>query len=84
MKPLAFAIGLLTVSLCAATPALADFAVIQFLSGYCRVWTDTAAGPQDGQFVVFREYDRWFDRFHTWEQADAALHWAVEGEVCHH
>jgi hypothetical protein len=52
MKRLAFALGILTVSFCVAPPALADFAVIHFNSGYCRIWTDTAFGPQDGQFVV--------------------------------
>jgi hypothetical protein len=79
---LAFALGILTVSLCVAPPALADFAVIHFNSGYCRIWTDTAAGPQDGQFVLFRLHHQQFDRFHTREQADAALHWAVQRQVC--
>jgi hypothetical protein len=54
MKRLAFALGILTVSFCVAPPALADFAVVRFNSGFCRIWTDTAFGPQDGQFVVFR------------------------------
>jgi hypothetical protein len=31
-----------------ATPARADFAVLEFSSGYCRVWSDTALGPEDG------------------------------------
>jgi hypothetical protein len=84
VKQLAFAIGLVTVSFYVAAPALADFAVIQFRSGYCRIWTDTAAGPQDGQFVLFRVHHHQFDRFHTREQADAALHWAVQRQVCRH
>ena len=85
MKRLAFAVGLLTVvSLGIPAPALADYAVIQFFSGYCRVWTNTADGPQDGQFVVFQGPYGWINRFHTWEQADAALHWAVDRQVCHH
>jgi len=42
---LAFAVGLLVLGFVAATPARADFAVITFNSGYCRVWTDTAFGP---------------------------------------
>ena len=53
MKRLPFALGILTVSFCVAPPALADFAVVRFNSGFCRIWTDTAFGPQDGQFVVF-------------------------------
>jgi hypothetical protein len=82
MKRLAFALGLLTVSFCVAPPALADFAVIHFNSGYCRIWTDTAFGPQDGQFVVFRLHHHHFDRFHTRAPAERALHWAVSRHVC--
>ena len=82
MKRLALALGILTVSFWVAPPAFADFAVIHFNSGYCRIWTDTAAGPQDGQFVVFRLHHHFFDRFLTREEADAALHWAVERQVC--
>jgi hypothetical protein len=84
MKRLAFAIGLAIVSFCVAPPALADYAVIQFRSGYCRIWTDTAFGPRDGRFVLFRLHHQQFDRFHTREQADAALHWAVQRQVCRH
>jgi hypothetical protein len=59
MKRLAFAIGLLVLGLGAATPASADFAVIKFKSGYCRIWTDTAYGPQDGRYLWFRHHWRW-------------------------
>ena len=65
MTRLVFALGLLTVSLCVAPPARADFAVVRFNS----IWTDTAGGPQDGQFVVFRVHHHQFDRFHTREPA---------------
>jgi hypothetical protein len=82
MKRLAFALGILTVSLCVAPPALADFAVIHFNSGYCRIWSDTAFGPQDGQFVVFRLHHHQFDRFHTREPAEQAMRWAVSRHVC--
>ena len=82
MKRLPFALGILTVSFCVAPPALADFAVVRFNSGFCRIWTDTAFGPQDGQFVVFRVHYHRFDRFHTREPAERALHWAVSRHVC--
>ena len=82
MKRLALGLGILTGSLWVAPAALADFAVVHFNSSYCRIWTDTAAGPQDGQFVVFRIHHHFFDRFPTREQADAALHWAVQRQVC--
>jgi hypothetical protein len=80
MKRLVFSFGILTVGL--ASPALADFAVIHFNSGYCRIWTDTAFGPQDGQFVVFRLHHHQVDRFHTREPAEKAPHWAVSRHVC--
>ena len=82
MKRLAFALGILTVSLCVAPPALADFAVIHFNSGYCRIWTDTAFGPQDGQFVVFRLHHYQFDRFPIRDPAERGLQWAVSRHVC--
>jgi hypothetical protein len=50
---LAFAVGLLVLGFVSATPARADFAVIAFNSGYCRVWTDTAFGPHDGRYLWF-------------------------------
>ena len=43
---------------------------------------DTAFGPQDGQFVVFRLHHHQFDRFHTREPAEQALRWAVSRHVC--
>ena len=82
---LAFAIGLFTVvSSYMAAPALADFAVIQFPSGFCRVWTNTADGPQDGHFGMFPTPIGLIDRFDTYEQANAALAAAVEHQVCPH
>ena len=45
MKRLAFAAGLLAVTFAAATPARADFAVVKFESGFCRVWWDSGANP---------------------------------------
>ena len=82
MTRLVFALGLLTVSLCVAPPVRADFAVVHFNSGFCRIWVDTAAGPHDGQFVVFRVHHRQFDRFHTRQPAERALQWAVSRHVC--
>ena len=85
MKRLAFALGVLALG--AVTPARADFAVVEFNSGYCRVWTDTEAGPQDGHYLWFRHHwgwHPWYYRFHTWEEADEALHRAVSMNRCHH
>ena len=45
MKRLVLAIGLLAVGFAASTAARADFAVIKYKDGSCRVWTDTKASP---------------------------------------
>jgi hypothetical protein len=45
MKRLAFAVGVLALGFAATTPARADFAVVKFENGYCRVWWDSAATP---------------------------------------
>jgi len=45
MKQLAFAVGLLAIALTAVTPARADYAVVQFGDGFCRIWWDSAGTP---------------------------------------
>jgi len=85
MKRLAFAVGLLALGFTAATPARADFAVIQFGSGYCRVWADTPFGPQDGHWLWFLSPEwGWHYRFLTFEGADDAMHRAVAMHRCFH
>jgi hypothetical protein len=44
MKRLAFAIGILAIGL-TVSPARADFAVVRFEDGFCRVWWDSAGTP---------------------------------------
>ena len=41
----AYAIGLLALALTATSPARADYAVVQFGDGYCRIWWDSADTP---------------------------------------
>jgi hypothetical protein len=84
MKRLAFAIGVLAVGFCATTPARADFGVVKFNSGYCRVWTGTPAGPQDGKYLWFRKHHHVHYRFHTMARADHAMHNAVGTHRCNH
>jgi hypothetical protein len=60
------------------------FAVVDFSSGYCRVWTDTAFGPQDGRYLWFLSTWGWHYRFRTFEGADIAMHRAVAQQRCHH
>ena len=38
MKKILFAIGALALGLTAAAPAHADFAIVKFNSGYCRIF----------------------------------------------
>ncbi len=45
MKRLAFAVGVLALSFAASVPARADFAVMKFELGFCRIWWDTGAKP---------------------------------------
>ena len=45
MKRLAFAIGVLVLGFAASTPARADYALVKFESGFCRIWWDSAGNP---------------------------------------
>jgi hypothetical protein len=45
MKKLGFATSLLMLGFVVATPARADFAVVQFGSGHCQIWRDSGDNP---------------------------------------
>ncbi len=45
MKRFAFLVGVLALGFAAATPARADFAVMKFELGFCRVWWESGAKP---------------------------------------
>ena len=45
MKRLAFAIGVMALGFAASTPARADYALVRFESGFCRIWWDSAGNP---------------------------------------
>ena len=45
MSRLAFAVCLLIAGLTASTPARADFAVVRFADGFCKIWWDSADNP---------------------------------------
>ena len=53
MKRLMFAVGVLALGLAATAPAHADYAIVKFNSGYCRIYDNTAWPPPDGTFVWF-------------------------------
>ena len=86
MKQLVFALGLLVLSVPAATLAHADFAVVRFKSGYCRVWGPPAAPPQDFQYLAFRRgwptHFWWQHFFIERANAEAALHEAIATDRC--
>ena len=45
MKPLIYAISLLALAVTASSTARADYALVQFGDGYCRIWWDSAETP---------------------------------------
>ena len=45
MKHLACAIGVIALAVTAMSPARADYALVQFGDGYCRIWWDSADTP---------------------------------------
>jgi hypothetical protein len=44
MKRLAFALAVLTIAF-AGSPARADYALVRFEDGWCRIWWDSAGTP---------------------------------------
>jgi hypothetical protein len=52
MKRMAFAVGVLALAFAAATPARADFAVVKFEWGYCRIWWATSATPWGSGYTI--------------------------------
>jgi hypothetical protein len=83
MKRLAFAVGLLVFGLGAAIPARADYGVVRFQSGFCRVWPDTAMVPFGGQFLAFHRGHHWWQyRFPSLAGANLALQVASAHHRC--
>ncbi len=65
MKRLAFAVGVLALGLVATAPAHADYAIVKFKSGFCRIWDHTAVAPPDGHFLWWRWHHHWYYRLPT-------------------
>ncbi len=86
MKRLAFAVGLLVFGLGATFPARADFGVVRFHSGFCRIWPGTAVVPIGGQYLAFLRHwgghHWWQYRFPTFAGANIALHVAASHRRC--
>jgi hypothetical protein len=73
MTRLAFAIGALALAFAASTPARADFAVIRFKDGACRVWALSKVGPGAKYLAA---------GLPTWDAAAAKGKWAVKHHRC--
>ena len=75
MKRLAFAVGVLALSFAASVPARADFAVVKFELGYCRIWWEASAKPWGAGWTVVASAP-------TFEGAWAAQDAAVKKGKC--
>jgi hypothetical protein len=75
MKRLAFAVGVLALGFTAATPARADFAVVKFEFGFCRIYWNTDLKPWGAGWAVVATAP-------TWEAAWAAQTAAVKDGKC--
>ena len=76
MKQLGFAVCILAIGLVASTSARADFAVVQFGDGYCRIWQDSGADPWGA------EWRKIAIGLPTWSAASVALDSARAQNVC--
>jgi hypothetical protein len=45
MKRFVFAVGVLALGFAASTPARADFSVVRFELGFCRIWWNNGINP---------------------------------------
>jgi hypothetical protein len=84
VKRLIFAIGAVALGLSAAVPAHADYAIVKFKSGYCRIYDNTTWAPPDGRFVWFVwGYHRYY-RLPTLGDAQRKLNLVVARHLCWH
>jgi hypothetical protein len=84
MKRLIFAVAALALGLVATAPAHADYAIVKFKSGYCRIYDNTAWAPPDGTFVWFVwGYNRYY-RLPTLPIAQQKLGLVTARHLCWH
>lgn len=76
MKPLALAFGLFAAICAVSAPARADYAVVQFGDGYCRIWWDSADTPWGAQWTKIAV------GLPDHVSAEAALYSAIAQHVC--
>lgn len=76
MKQIAFAVALSAFGFAAASPAHADFMVVQFGSGHCEVWHDSSDDPAGASWRKIAY------GLPSWSAAMAALDAARAQDVC--
>ena len=84
MKRVVFAVGALALGLMATAPAHADYAIVKFKSGYCRIYDNTAWAPPDGTFVWFVWGHHRYYRLPTLPIAQHKLELVVARHLCWH
>jgi hypothetical protein len=84
MKRLMFAVGALALGLMATAPAQADYAIVKFKSGYCRIYDHTALPPPDGTYVWFVWGHHRYYRLPTLPIAQHKLGLVVGRHLCWH
>jgi len=75
MKRLALAVGVLALSFAASVPARADFAVVKFELGFCRIWLDSGTKPWGNGWTLVAKAP-------TFDGAWAAQTAAVKKGIC--
>ncbi len=76
MKRFAFAVAVLAFGFAASTPARADFAVVRFQNGWCKIWWDSGATPWGSGWTKIAV------SLPDWLSASAALSTARSQGVC--
>jgi hypothetical protein len=76
MKRLVFAVSMLTLGLSAATAARADYGVVMFKDGTCRVWNETKMTP------VQPGYKYHWTGLKSWDYAKTKKHYAMTHHWC--
>lgn len=84
MKRFAFAISVLALGFTATAPAQADFAIVKFNSGYCRIWDNTSVVPADGTFIWWVWGHHRYYSLPTMAIAEHKLQKAVARHLCSH
>lgn len=77
LTSLALAVPLLALAFAAATPARADYALIQFSSGECEVWSDSSDNPWGSGWTKLAF------GLPNWDAGQAAYHTARAQGICH-